>query len=197
MFNPSDAPMPHKAPLPLDERLARLEQAIQARDGALVGAFDERLQRVERQVERIAQLQAEHHFVLQDTLAAAPAVNRQLGDLYRAIAERMNTEHQQLQQARTQVAQELESLSKAAAEVRQLVNDSLPATHEASDHAIQSLALLANDVKVERGALRESIGEVMHETMAGQTRLVLVVGVLATLVSSMVVVCAFLLQAYS
>lgn len=197
MYNPSDAPFPGQTPVPVDERLARLEQAVLVGNERVERTLEARLNRLEHQVNQLLKLQSEHHFVLQEAMSTAPAVNRQLGDLYRGIAERMNMEHQHLQLARQQTAQELQGLSQAAAEVRQLVNESLPATQEASAKAVENLALLANDVKVERGALKDTIEQAMHESTDGQNRLVIITVVGAALVSSFITLCgSIILRTY-
>lgn len=192
--DPIDAPDPRARSTPaLDDRLANLERGLASIHGAvaedlasLKEALDERTARLDHRLQQLQKLQGDHHFVLQEALEQAPAANRHLGDLHRSLAERMNNEHRHLQQAREQSARELEQLGHAAAQLRQLVNEVLPATHEATDKALANLAKLASEVEVERANFDQAIKAALHEHQEGQRWLVMVTTVGGGLTSALV-----------
>lgn len=188
----------------IDDHLTQLERGLASIHGAVAEdlafvkeAIDNRTTRIEQRLQQLQKLQGEHHFVLQEALEQAPAANRHLGDLLRSLAERMAQEHRHLQAAREQAAMELEAFGHAAAQLRQLVNQVLPATHEASDKAIANLAKLATEIEVERGNLQKDIRAALHEHQEGQRWLVMVTTVGGGLTSAVVTLAIVVVMRYA
>ncbi len=191
--DPLSAPSPRERLEPLNERLGNLERGLGRIHGAIAEDLanlsedlEQRTARIEHKLQQVSKLQSEHHFVLQEALQQAPAANRHLGDLLRSLGERIAMEHHTLHEARNAAAAELGHLSVSAAELRQLVNDVLPATHEASDKALKNLARLADEIEHERQDFEATIRKALQEQQDTQRWLVMVSVVGGGLVSALV-----------
>lgn len=146
---------------------------------------DQRMARLDHKLQQLGQLQTEHHFVLNDALAQAPAANRHLGDLHRSLAERAGLEHVQLQESRQVAAEELKLLSKSAGELRQMVNEVIPATQKTSQRALENLAKLADQIQQEKTDFGSAMQAALHAHQEGQRWMVMTTAIGGALISAL------------